>query len=80
MADYRAVRERFLRPIEVTSAFMPDKVSAQRLLAAAGTALSEWEARPILAAYGIGTMGPARWQPRLQKPWPRRRPSAAPSR
>ena len=57
MADYRAVRERFLRPIEVTSAFVPDKVSAQRLLAAAGTALSEWEARPILAAYGIGSSG-----------------------
>jgi acetate---CoA ligase (ADP-forming) len=57
MADYRAVRERFLRPIEVTTTFAPDKATADRLLAVAGPALSEWEARPVLAAYGIGTHG-----------------------
>jgi len=55
MAEYRALRERFLRPIEVTSATTPDKASARAALAAAGTALCEWEARPILAGYGIGT-------------------------
>ena len=55
MADYRALRERFLRPIEVTSAATPDKASARAALAAAGSALCEWEARPILAHYGIGT-------------------------
>ena len=55
MADYRALRERFLRPIEVTSAAAPDKASARAALAAAGPALCEWEARPILAGYGIGT-------------------------
>jgi acetate---CoA ligase (ADP-forming) len=55
MADYRALRERFLRPIEVTSASAPEKASARAALAAAGTALCEWEARPILACYGIGT-------------------------
>jgi acyl-CoA synthetase (NDP forming) len=54
MADYRAVRERFLRPIEARSAFVPDAPAARRLLASAGTALCEWEARPVLAAYGIG--------------------------
>jgi acyl-CoA synthetase (NDP forming) len=54
MADYRALRERFLRPIEVTNAPTPDKASAHAALAAAGTALCEWEARPILACYGIG--------------------------
>ena len=55
MADYRALRERLLhRPAPVTAAPAParDKVSA--MLAAAGTALSEWQARPMLAAYGIG--------------------------
>src|SRR5204863_196875 len=35
MADYRALRERFLRPIEVTSAFVPDKAGASAALAAA---------------------------------------------
>ena len=54
MADYRAVRERFLRPIEIASGYAADKETAHRLLAGAGPALSEWEARPILAAYGIG--------------------------
>jgi acyl-CoA synthetase (NDP forming) len=54
MADYRAVRERFLRPIEATSAFAPDRAAARRLIASAGAALCEWEARPVLAAYGIG--------------------------
>ena len=55
MADYRALRERFLRPIEATSAAPADKASARAALAAAGPALCEWEARPILAGYGIGT-------------------------
>ena len=55
MADYRALRERFLRPIEVSNAPTPDKASAHAALAAAGPALCEWEARPILACYGIGS-------------------------
>lgn len=54
MADYRALRERFLRPIEVTTKIAVDKAAAGNLLAAAGAALSEWEARHVLAAYGIG--------------------------
>src|SRR6185295_8240580 len=54
MADYRALRDRFLRPIEATRAFAPDKASASAVLAAADGALCEWEARPILAHYGIG--------------------------
>jgi acyl-CoA synthetase (NDP forming) len=55
MADYRALRERFLRPIEVTSGAPADAAVARAALAAAGPALCEWEARPILAGYGIGT-------------------------
>jgi acyl-CoA synthetase (NDP forming) len=54
MADYRALRERFLRPIEVTSGPTPDKASALVALAAVGPVLCEWEARPVLACYGIG--------------------------
>jgi acyl-CoA synthetase (NDP forming) len=52
MADYRARRERFLRPIEARDVAPPDKAAAA--LAKAGGALCEWEARPILASYGIG--------------------------
>jgi len=54
MADYRSLRERVLRPIEATSRYAPDGAEAGARLAAAGTALCEWEARPVLAAYGIG--------------------------
>jgi acetate---CoA ligase (ADP-forming) len=54
MADYRAVRERFLRPIEVRAPFAADRDAAHKALAASGPVLCEWEARPILAAYGIG--------------------------
>jgi acyl-CoA synthetase (NDP forming) len=54
MADYRALRERFLRPIEVRSGFKPDKAKAGAALVSAETSLCEWDARPILAAYGIG--------------------------
>jgi acyl-CoA synthetase (NDP forming) len=55
MADYRALRERFLRPIEVRSTFVPDRAAAGAALAAADAVLCEWEARPILARYGIGS-------------------------
>ncbi len=55
MADYRALRERFLRPIEARREAQPDKASARGALAAAGSVLCEWEARPILASYGIGS-------------------------
>lgn len=54
MADYRAVRERFLAPIEVKDSFAPDRKAAAEALGSADGALCEWEARPALAAYGIG--------------------------
>ncbi len=54
MADYRALRERFLRPIEASSDGGVETAPAQAALAACGPVLCEWEARPILAAYGIG--------------------------
>jgi acyl-CoA synthetase (NDP forming) len=58
MADYRALRERFLRPIEVRATQMPaDKAAAAKALAAAGPVLCEWDARQVLARYGIGAEG-----------------------
>jgi acyl-CoA synthetase (NDP forming) len=55
MADYRALRERFLRPIEVHSPPAADRGEVARTLAAGGQVLCEWRAREILARYGIGS-------------------------
>lgn len=55
MADYRSLRERFVRPIEVASACAGAASAVREALAKAGPTLCEWEARPILAHYGIGT-------------------------
>jgi acyl-CoA synthetase (NDP forming) len=54
MADYRALRERLLRPAEAATGPAPDRAAARAMLAAAGPVLCEWHARPVLAAYGIG--------------------------
>jgi acyl-CoA synthetase (NDP forming) len=54
MADYRALRERFLRPIEVQSPPAADRAGVARALAASPEVLCEWRARDILACYGIG--------------------------
>ena len=55
MADYRALRERWLRPgkIAVSETSVRTKVAA--LIAAAPSVLSEHRARALLAAYEIGT-------------------------
>jgi acetate---CoA ligase (ADP-forming) len=55
MADYRSLRARFLSPIEVPSACGGAASAVREALAKAGPTLCEWEARPILARYGIGT-------------------------
>jgi acyl-CoA synthetase (NDP forming) len=53
MADYRALRERVLN--KPTSALAhPARAEVQAQLATSGSVLSEWQARPLLAAYGIG--------------------------
>ena len=51
MADYRATRERFLKRPNIKTANADASVSQK--LAAAGHTLCEYEARPLLAAYGI---------------------------
>jgi acyl-CoA synthetase (NDP forming) len=61
MADYRALRTAFLKPIEIVSAPPTSARAAARAgLAATDRVLCEWEARPVLAAYGIGTLPTAR--------------------
>jgi acyl-CoA synthetase (NDP forming) len=54
MADYRAMREQLSHPLgHVTiAAAARDKVRAA--LAGSASVLSEWQARPLLAAYGMG--------------------------
>jgi len=54
MADYRALRERLLRPADSLGIPTPDRAAARAMLAAAAPVLCEWHARPVLAAYGIG--------------------------
>ena len=53
MAEYRALRERLLRPLE-TATRSPGHAKVAALLAQSGGVLCEYRARPLLAAYGIG--------------------------
>ena len=53
MVDYRSSRERLLQPVKATKAFAPDRGTARTLLAAPRRMLCEWQARPLLAAYGM---------------------------
>ncbi|MGH6815254.1 MAG: acetate--CoA ligase family protein [Hyphomicrobiaceae bacterium] len=54
MADYRAFRERFLKPIAANVEDEPRRRQVAAALQAAGPVLTETEAKPLLAAYGIG--------------------------
>jgi acyl-CoA synthetase (NDP forming) len=54
MADYRALRERLLRPAGEESIAPAARAHVRANLRAAETVLCEWQARPLLAAYGIG--------------------------
>jgi acetate---CoA ligase (ADP-forming) len=58
MADYRAQREQFLRPIAVRTSEAPARSGAVAALASADRVLCEWDAAPILGAYGIGANPP----------------------
>ena len=55
MAGYREHRERFLRVQEIWSPAEQARRAAAEALAKAGRALTEAEAKPVLAAYGIGS-------------------------
>ena len=53
LADYRVMRERQRTAKPAAAEITRDRNLATRLLNAAGPVLSEWQARPVLAAYGI---------------------------
>jgi acyl-CoA synthetase (NDP forming) len=52
MADYRRLRERRARP-QAAATWRQDHSAARAVLDAAPPILPEWQARPMLAAYGI---------------------------
>ncbi len=54
MADYQIVRERLLRPIEIVPARGDAHANVRAMLEKSGRVLCEYQARPLLAAYGIG--------------------------
>ncbi|MEJ2375358.1 MAG: acetate--CoA ligase family protein [Pseudolabrys sp.] len=54
MADYRALRERMQGHPPVAPAPHPARAKVAAAIADAGPVLCEWQARPLLAAYGIG--------------------------
>jgi acyl-CoA synthetase (NDP forming) len=54
MADYRSLRERVLKQPQSPAAPHPARDKVRVMLAAGDATLSEWQARPPLAAYGIG--------------------------
>jgi acyl-CoA synthetase (NDP forming) len=53
MADYQAFRDRFLKTPEITTTAGGTKEKAAKLLADADAVLCEYQATPVLAAYGI---------------------------
>jgi acetate---CoA ligase (ADP-forming) len=55
LADYRARRDRLLRPVEATTPRQAGRTKVAAMLAGAPAVLCEYRARHILSAYGIGT-------------------------
>ena len=78
MADYRALRERFLRPIEATSAFAPDKAGHERGAGGGrcGRSASGRRGRSWRATASAPTPS-ARWQAPPRRLSARQRQSAA---
>ncbi|PPR61734.1 MAG: hypothetical protein CFH10_01055, partial [Alphaproteobacteria bacterium MarineAlpha4_Bin2] len=56
MSDYRKLRDRFVKRPSITTEMERDEVTAEKLVAA-GTTLCEYEAKPLLAAYGVPEAG-----------------------
>ena len=54
MADYRSLRERLLGPGDDIKIVPQARDNVRTKLAASDAVLSEWQARPLLATYGVG--------------------------
>ena len=55
MADYRRLREQISANPSTLAAQHPARDTVRSKLLASGPVLTEWQARPLLAAYGIGS-------------------------
>jgi acyl-CoA synthetase (NDP forming) len=55
MADYRRMREQVLEKGSAASTSHPARDAVRAKLLASGPVLTEWQSRPLLAAYGIGS-------------------------
>lgn len=53
MTDYQMNRARLLRAREPGKGWMPDRAAADKIFATSALVMCEWEARRLLAAYGI---------------------------
>ena len=56
LADYRAMRERLARKPEIAAISIAARDTVHAGLAGPDKVLAEWQARPLLAAYGIGSV------------------------
>jgi acyl-CoA synthetase (NDP forming) len=56
MADYRALRERLLRPAATMTLQQPTRAKVGAMLTQSGSVLCEYRARALLSAYGIGAV------------------------
>ncbi len=54
LADYREARERLLHPMQSSGIAASAQEQVRAKLATSGPVLCEWQARPLLAAYGMG--------------------------
>jgi acyl-CoA synthetase (NDP forming) len=54
MADYRAIREQLSQPLDHVTIAAAARDKVRVTLAGSASILSEWQARPLLAAYGMG--------------------------
>ncbi len=54
LADYRSLRERSLQAAKAAPVIAAARDKVRGLFAKSDAVLSEWQARPLLAAYGIG--------------------------
>jgi acyl-CoA synthetase (NDP forming) len=54
LADYREARERLLQPTQSSGIVAGVQEQVRAKLVASGPVLCEWQARPLLAAYGMG--------------------------
>ena len=70
LADFRARREALAKPGAQPRELKVNLAATRALLDAGAPVICEWQARPLLATYGIGDGDAGSWRARLRKPKP----------